>query len=442
MSEHDRIEHVLRSLAQHPPAPPPPVASIASNARRRRSRAKLRNAVAVLSVIALAGLVVFASDRSEPPAIVDTVGVPEADPDEAAPDDTIRPDLVAEPSSGLVPDQEVRLVLADDTGSAITATQCASEAADEAVTDPRQWCSISVHRLRSRAGVPTLELPVSRVLDTPNGRVDCAGRPGRCVIAATQGGSVPFQADTLTTPITFRDDLPPLDEPAIELVDGESTVASGNTVTVEGRGFGSAANGPVSVMLCPGHGEEAGDDLTCDLVRGATADVRADGTFEATLVVAHEILTYAADGWERCEPCSVVARQAPLAVSVPISITDTGRPGRPSVRIEEPGPYEPGQVVTLLGEGFQDAEGLGIGGCAQLGSEVPLCSYPPEGFDIGIQPDGTFRERFPLPDEDDRLGAPGQCADVEAGCALAWIPADGAPAAFVTPFVLRARSAE
>jgi hypothetical protein len=102
------------------------------------------------------------------------------------------------------------------------------------------------------------------------------------------------------------------------------------------------------------------------------------------------------------------------------------------VRIVEPGPYAPDQRVTLEGSGFQvTRDDVAIGWCRLETSDgFPQCVYPDEGF---LDPDanGNLRvDAYPMP------SAGFGCRPPER-CGLAWIPFEGSPPAFVTPFEMR-----
>jgi len=392
-------------------------AHVATRGRRRRQRRRGATAGA-LALVSVLGAVAFISASGDQSADVATDGGPS---DVPATEEL--PQLTVAPDDGLMDGDVVTIDWRDDQEGEFTAVQCAASAGSDAanVAGP---CSPSVFYLRSPAGRPDNQFVVSRTISTVDGIIDCAERPGRCVIAATQGGGTPFTSDapTYTAPISFDGDQPVL-EPASVDIQPTGPIENGQYVEVLGEGFRGASNQePVLISVCDA-GSGAVPSDSCDLARTTRVDVGPDGRFEVDVFVSDEILTYASGGWQRCTECVLQVTQPPEPIlNVALTFLSESPPGRPAAEIVELGPYSSGQEVTLVGSGFQGIQDIQLGSCVDPLEQQPSdCSYD-FGFPIDIQSDGTLRATA-------RLNCPPNIP-----CHLAWIPGEGAPPVFAVPF--------
>lgn len=423
----------LRHASEHPPASPTPVDAIAGRARRRR--AVRRSIVAAASILALSGTVavVAAVANEEPVSELRTAGpadpqgeAPSTVPD--APEAGVASPLVVTPDEGLEDGQVV--VVEGDFGDDAIVAMCAREVldADDASAAVGAWCDVTFGWRSLGPGRGQVE--VRRALDTGSGRVDCAERPGRCVVGVRDG------TRDLAAPVTFRSDLPALDEPTITVPDGPFSDGQALAVVAEGL-----VPGDVYVTQCTTEPTTGGMDR-CDQARASRAVAGPDGRIKATISVFSEILTY--EGWIACDPCVLRAGRATTAIEFRSA---SGEPTRPRVTIEPTGPYAPGQGVTLRGSGFGSTQrGITVGWCG-FSTETPEqevqgdptygyapCVYPMEGW-VTTSVDGTFVvEDFPLPDGSFGWGLAGDCTDPAQRCGLAWHPGEGSLPAFVTLF--------
>lgn len=425
MGHLDDALDTLRRFPDLPPVPASHIGAIEARARRiRRTRRLTKSALAVVLALAgvTAGSVVLGSDGRE------SVEVTESPVDEPT-TSTVPPasEATAAPSTGLDDGDEVVVTFEREVNWQ-AAAQCAVEATE---TNDTSWCDINARPASESPDGRTLRFEVVRLIQTGNGLVDCAEEPGRCILGAYATSGEPMWAA-----ISFRDDLPPIERPSLEV--SRDDVVDGDVIRVRGRGFPSERD--VHVRLCAGP-----EALDCDIARGQGVLTDAEGAFSVDFIVYSQILTYRADGWRSCEPCELrvtAIRSEPA--SVPIEVRPGGEPRRPRVDILEPGPYRLGQPVTLRGTNFQagsetrvNGYAVGhhatIGRCAiTVGSEYPSCSYPTIGLEVAPDSDGRFRlSGYPMPDEDFAQ----QCTE-PGRCVLAWHPGEGSPPAFETPFTM------
>jgi hypothetical protein len=389
-----------------------------------RGRRGLVAAVAVVGAVVLVGGLVVALGGDDDPDPTDVAGQP-GDTDGTA--DTgaagAGPGVGIEPSTGLADGDTVTLTLADDPGGELVVRQCAGEVT--AADDVDAACGRTVHHLRSPAGSPGMDVTVAGTVATPDGRVDCTERPGRCVLrveapGAAGGEAGPWYADLGFAPTEGTPAAPEV------RVEGTGEATEGDEVTVAGAGY------PVGDELLVRQCLDAGD-AACDDARAAAVTVGEDGSFELRFVVSSEVLT--AEGWQRCEPCllQTLGGTSGAVASEPLRVTPGDEPLRPTLAIAGPGPHAPGAEVTLEGRGFQPAgTGITIGACTvPAGGAPPDCAYPEAGLDVVPADDGTVTVTgYPLPDAGD------PCGDPAAACVLAWYPNDGGPAAVTTPLDL------
>lgn len=191
-----------------------------------------------------------------------------------------------------------------------------------------------------------------QVIETPDGTVDCAANIGRCVVAAVldTGGA-------RWSPVGFAPATP---RPVTIQGVPTSPVKDGARVKISGEG--GLPGETVSIGLClSGAAPDEKGAFACDAVRGAEVRVGDDGLYRADMIFYRDLLTYSPDGstasqWVPCEPCTLVAVRSNgrgKPATTPVEITAAGAAIRPTVDITEPGPYTPGQLVTLRGTGFQ-----------------------------------------------------------------------------------------
>ena len=377
----------------------------------------LTGSVAVVCVVSLAGVgvVAFAGDDDGEHGL--EVGESSSSPSvtttpSTAPVAVASRDAVATPNTGLEDGSVVSVAFARTPDPGLTG-QCATEAF-VSLTDT-EWCDVNV-RPRDDATGDTLEFNVVRVIETANGLVDCAERPGRCVI-----GAYGVDGEPMWAVISFRDDLPPI--AATELRVDRTAVDDGDVVSIAGSNFPPGEE--VFVAQCT-----AADFADCDIARSRTVVADGDGGFSIDFIAASQILTYN-DDWRACDPCQLRAtgfRVSPASVAIAVNAGAEAR--RPRVEIVEPGPYAYEQRVTLRGYDFQIGAEPTIGWCNVPTSpeEYPNCAYPNEGFGSVPNQSGSFeRTDFPLPKAD----FAGGCLEE---CMLVWHPGEGSPAAFETRF--------
>lgn len=413
----------LGELPGHAPSAVTPVETLHGRARRiRRARRATRGSATIAFLVLGAAVLNQASSEPEVHPVTSTT-----DPGTLA-------DLVVEPSVDLRPDQTVTIDLpvGAPTDSIIIA-QCGSEA-DQAA--PEQWCqvlSLTEHETGRQR-----EVRVRQVIQTTNGRIDCAERAERCVLGVRLG------TGDYAAPISFSQDLPPLD-PRITV---ETT--SPFLVAVAGSGYEPGTG--VTIAQCrPTAGQPPATAFgDCDHHRSVQVTVDDDGTFAADVYLHREIFEDHS-GWGPCDPCQLQAITSSADTQAVDVDASSGLIGRASVEIRPAGPYAPGQTVELHGAGFPantTTADIVIGWCRfstpnpaaepqGVGPEYAECAYPSGPVPtITTNDAGEFTiPDFPLPD------APFgwrqvTCDDPTARCGLAWHPGEGALPYFVTEFRL------
>jgi urease gamma subunit len=411
----DALIH-LRGLATRPPFPPATPGELSERVARRRRRRT--TAGSFLAVVALGSAVVVASARDGQVATdaieSTTTQVPAT--------------LIVEPSNGLQPDDEITITLPDSADPAdIIVAQCGSEAA---TASPEQWCSVVA---TETGGSPSsLRIRAQRVIQVSAARIDCAERPGRCLIGVRTGGR------DFTAPISFAPGQPALGVPTLDArVQGNGFVAL--------TGEGDPPTTEITITQCrPTQDQEPADPVfhDCDFVRAAriTADDR--GRLRLEIPIYRDIFE-SYTGWGPCDPCQIEAHGATFdTVAAPIDAS-TGLAGRPTVSIEPPGPYAPGQLVQLHGTGFPPDTPFdhAIGWCRFVtedpttevsggGPQYASCRYP-ETDPLTTSDTGEFTiVDFPLPD------ASFVCDEPDARCGLAVHPSEGSLPLFVTEFTI------
>ncbi len=419
--------HHLRGLADHPPSPVPPVGVVERRARRVRRDRWSSRAVAAAVVVALCATVVVT--QTEPEREVSSASTTSTTLDPEA-------TLTVEPSAGLRPNQAVTLTLPLDAAvdASMIVAQCGVEATRAA---PEQWCQVLAPFVEVESS-RTYEVRIHRMIQTTNGVIDCAERAERCVLGVRLGGV------DHTTPISFDEDLPPLD-PEIEV-----EAASPFLATVTGSGYEPGAS--VTIAQCRPAPDQAPAPTfaDCDRHRAARVVTDDDGAFNAEVYLYRQIFSDYT-GWGPCQPCQLQAIGSTAETQAAAVDASSGLEGRAAVEIRPGGPYAPGQLVELHGSGFAPAatlEDIVIAWCAFKTADP---STEPQGagpeYADCVHPDGTGRSvttndfggftisDFPLP-AGPFGGSQVTCTAPADRCGLAWHPGEGAVPYFVTEFQL------
>src|SRR5690606_32583733 len=183
----------LRRASERPPTAPAPVDTITGRARRRRTTR--RSVVAAVSIAALLGATALVGTAIDDGEVSELRTAGESDLDDVPPPTTgvtneasgngLVASLAVSPDDGLEDGQVVE-VEGDFGGDAIVA-MCTSEVLDaddpSAAVETRCAMTVAWRSLSPGRG----QVEVRRALDTMGGRVDCAERPGRCVIGVRDG---------------------------------------------------------------------------------------------------------------------------------------------------------------------------------------------------------------------------------------------------------------
>jgi len=415
----DALAH-LRELPTRPPFPPATHDELSARARWRRRRRTVTGSLLV--VIAIVGALFVTSDRdgevsTNPIATTTTQALP---------------GLIVEPSEELQPNDEVTITLPVETDpNDIIVAQCGSEAAS---ASPELWCSVvATGGTLSSSG---LTIAVQRVIQVTAGegrRIDCAERPGRCLVGVRTGGR------DYTAPISFDPDLPPLGVPTL----GAQELGNG-FVAVSGDGYLPSTE--ITITQCRPHQDQersARVFVDCDFTRATRTTADDQGRLRVEMPLYREIFE-SFTGWGRCDPCQIEAHGTAFdTIATPVDAS-AGLAGRPTVSIQPSGPYAPGQLVELHGTGFPpDAPfDQAIGWCRFVtddpttevqgaGPGYADCRYPGIG-PVTTSDSGEFTIiDFPLPDESF------VCDEPEAQCGLAVHPSEGSLPLFVTEFDMR-----
>jgi hypothetical protein len=432
----EKLEELPQLVVETPTSPE----VIRQRARRRirRRRLLVGGPVAVVAIVLVTALVVVVTSTGPDEARVITViptttSVPTTTSTATLPPGNSPSGLRAEPVVDLADGESIN-VFFDDPSEVERATfvaVCDGEVIDRAylsaATDAEllAWCGLAVTAIAN----PT-PIRVGRLLDTPNGRVDCAANVGRCVVAASLGRDRALAGVVRWSPIGFR----PVDQadPTIEV---SSTVATDGTAVVV-SGTGGLPGQTVMITQCLSASGWRSDDITsCDTIRDLEAPVGDDGRFEAQFILYREILTYSPDNsvasrWTACEPCFLIAARSNgqgAAAAVAVDISARGPAIHPLVEIVQPGPHAPGQPVTLRGTGFQaDGEATALVVCSSTLMSEPFnrsCAQPVAAF---ARPGaaGTFTVAdFVLPDAG--FSVDGRSCVLPGQCALGSVPSEG-----------------
>lgn len=218
-------------------------------------------------------------------------------------------------------------------------------------------------------------------------------------------------------PVGFIDDGPPSTptltvSPTTDLVDRQ-------TVTVRAEGL--RPNRSFVIGQCG-----SGHSVSCGAAAGSS-EVTSDagGILGATVVVASVVYS-TLQGRTDCtaSPCAITIRDETFQAlaSVPIAFAPGVDAPTPELTIDPPGPYTPGQDVTVSGTGFPVGERVRLGQCP-VGLDTAVaerCSYPIPFMAIVVEPDGTFTATAEL-----GLGtALGPCGP-DLACQLGWVLING-----------------
>jgi hypothetical protein len=426
MPDLDTALDEIRGFASRPPGGGPDLDRIVALAARRHRNQRITGTVAVLllAVVVLAVAVTAGSSSDTPPVGPTTTSTVPGRPTT----------LTVVPSVDLSPDDYVAVTLPVPPGADDVVAQCSSEADSQS---PEGWCDLGGTRAEAE-GDEDFRIQVRRVISTSNGLIDCAERPGRCVIGVRSGGT-----DYLV-PISFRTDLPDLVTPTLDV---EPTGTG--TIRVTGAGYEPGAE--LFVRQCrPSAGQANTDALfgDCDYARTNRPLADAAGRFQIDVTLYRDVFE-AYTGWSPCSPCQVQVQEHRSPTTAAVVDTAGASTARPRVEIVTPGPYRSGQLVELHGSGFSPAAPAGTDVTVEwcrfvtdnptqeasgAGPQYATCAYP--GGDVAVESDGTFTIRdFPLPDG--TFGYNGaSCESPDSRCGLAWHPSEGSLPVFVTEFTI------
>jgi hypothetical protein len=454
-------------------------AAVLDRGRRIRARRRLTATAAAAAVLASAltavvaltslgadqeGSVVRTDVTTTTPPVVVTARTPRLPKSKLV---TEGDGLSLAPATGLHDDQiiDVRIDSVDPgTTHSGTIATCASEVLDHLDTahiDPRStMCVVAGVSMNDHA-----PLPVQRYVRTPAGVVDCAEARGRCIVAFNEGG-VPLRY----APLAFvRTGTRATASVSVSGLGGQ--LKDGTTIHLTMAGFAPGA--AIRIAECLDVPADVGvpglwtiPPKQCDQ-RGSRNNVMVDdsGAAAADFTVYHDILATREEAkaprWRTCSTCVLVVDDRRSKVTVPLSIAATSRPIHPRIRIASPGPYRPGQRVTITGTGFQpgDSPGFDIGWCLTepmapgTADEAPnatvdrSCTRVDKGeprsevkspmvttgevirFGYGFVVDGeggfTIHD-FPLPAAD-RWAPAAVCTEAPGECSVAWFTVNRLP---------------
>lgn len=413
----DALVH-LGGLPTRPPFPPATHDELSERVAHRRRRRTA--AGSLLAVFALAGALFASSDRdgevsTNPITATTTRG-------QAA--------LLVEPSDGLQPNDKVTVTLPVETDpNDVIVAQCGSEAA---TASPELWCSAIATQVAPSSSSFTIRVQrVIQVTAAGSGqRIDCAERPGRCLIGVRTGGR------DFTAPISFVPDLPALGVPTLE-----AKVLGNRFAAVTGDGYQPSSE--ITITQCRPTQDQAPSEPIfddCDFTRATRTTADDRGRLSVEIVIYRDIFEFYT-GWGPCDPCQIEAHGTTFDTVATSVDTSAELAERPAVSIQPPGPYAPGQLVELHGTGFPLAAPFdqSIGWCRfvtddpttevrGLGPQYANCVYPGIG-PVSTTDNGQFTIiDFPLPDESF------VCDEPDSRCGLAVHPGEGSLPLFVTEF--------
>lgn len=418
------LEGTLSRLRDHPPAPPRPVAAVAAHGARIRARRQRRLGVALAGLLVTIGLVAVA-DRSPRPTRVDTVErLHPAHTTTSGSPGAVQPKLVVEPALGLVDGQTVRLrFVGAGRGTSAQVSICPREAVQ--AEKPESLCDTAIGGGNLDEEPGGIAYKVHRIVVNGDARTDCASAPARCVIGArlTPSGGDVFGF------ISFRGQST-VPKPDVLVQGVVDPAVDGAYVAVEGSAF--IPGDDVYIAVC--RRGDLPDVEACDLPRARNRTAGRDGRAITYLRLYREILTNS--GWHTCTDDCELQLRGHRSGTARATLRFTGStPGiRPKVRITTPGPYRPGQRVTLQGAGFQrDDRRVQVERCAlPTTSKARGCDFPLADMAIRTKPDGSFTvKNYPLPSSSDP-----SCTARPGACQLTWHPGEGTPDVFSVPLDL------
>jgi hypothetical protein len=222
-------------------------------------------------------------------------------------------------------------------------------------------------------------------------------------------------------PLTFVDEPAPVPTASITPSTG---LTDGQHVRLAAEGL--RPNGAFTVRLC-----EAAPSDRCDELEWPTARSDESGSLTTNVTVRTSIYGY--QGPIDCVTSScavVISDDDTRTAEVPFRFAAGVKATVPELRLDPPGPYTDGQMVTVHGTGFPPGFDLGghLGQCpADKDTAVEeRCGYPVI-TPIIVDPDGTFTVTLRLSGS---LTFTGSCV-TGPGCVLAWVLNHGPIAASV-----------
>ena len=190
--------------------------------------------------------------------------------------------------------------------------------------------------------------------------VDCGFSPGKCAVHAQSFGDQDAFAEA---PLEF-DPSAPIPEVSVT-VTPSTGLADFQIVDVHGEGF--FPGDQVYVSQCGAGEEPLFEGCGSSFASGAT--VGEDGTFDTATRVQRSIFSQSGplECWEAPGTCvmAVVSQVDPNAsAEVPLAFSGDPTPvSSPTISIDEPGPYDDGQAVTVRGSGYLPHSVLAIVEC-------------------------------------------------------------------------------
>lgn len=289
-------------------------------------------------------------------------------------------------------------------------------------------------------GSVNLNFTVRRVINAGRiGRIDCAKRPERCLVAVGAMGDYDRSGGM---PVSFDESLPPLSQPTFGATPA-SGLADGQEVTLRGSGY--PANAPYSVRQCTDRGFCA--DLTVPGMSGSassgtaedSSDVSlptmdASGSFSATVHVqrhiAGDFLRGGVSGQEvdcATAACSLSIVTADLedgsyleAPDVALGFDSAGPSSpKPTMSVSPTEALQVGAVVTISLAGAEPASTWLLMQCAE--GQAASCMtvggpQAPQGR-LVADPEGAGQVQVTVSASDD-CGGSGRCGS-SAGLSIA-----------------------
>jgi hypothetical protein len=355
---------------------------------------------------------------------------------------SIRLPLTAEPSTGLRDGQSITVSATGFVpGESVGLVQCAKEAGGD-TPETRggiDGCLISpyVSLTADDSGAVSGQYEVHRVLTTPlTGTVDCAAEANRCIVAM---GALSDYDRSGGHGIEFAPGGEPVEIPTV-LVTPTDGLADGDVVHIDADGLSPNTFATIEVCssdpsACWQTGElttvehdEGGDDYTEQLV-GLPVD--GDGHLEGDVPVwrflpGSEPGTYVDCAISRCS-LRVSGETAPP--TVPLGFTPGGdRPAAPTLAVDPSTDLAPGDEVVVRGVGFAPDAMVWITLCGRPAAAGDMgygtCASS-QGQPADVGDDGTFEQRFEIPEMGRIDSQPGEPCLPEQGCTVTPSPHAG-----------------